>query len=180
MAAGAAATGAAATAAGAATATGGAATGALAIGLATALEPALGVAGRAIAGGAAATTGRGGAAATTGREAAAWRSASRSWIARSTSPGFDTFDRSMLGRFSGSRREVCPPPLFPPRRTAARTRSASSASSELECVFFSVTPATVSTSRIALLFTSSSRAKSLIRTLLIRPFVFHQNRLHAH
>ena len=61
----------------------------------------------------------------------------------------------------------------PPDRArwkCARTRSASSSSSELECVFFSVTPTWSRTSRIALLLTSSSRAKSLIRTLLIRPF----------
>src|SRR5580704_955800 len=42
---------------------------------------------------------------------------------------------------------------------------------ELEWVFFSVTPTAVSTSRMALLFTSSSLARSLIRTLLIRPFL---------
>src|SRR4030081_3002022 len=41
---------------------------------------------------------------------------------------------------------------------------------ELEWVFFSVTPTAVSASRMDLLFTSSSRARSLIRTLLIRPF----------
>jgi uncharacterized protein YybS (DUF2232 family) len=41
---------------------------------------------------------------------------------------------------------------------------------ELECVFFSPTPTAVSASRIDLLFTSSSRARSLIRTLFIRPF----------
>ena len=126
-----------------------------------------------------ATTGRaGGAAATTGRcgTGAAWRSCS----ARSTSPGFETRDRSILGRFSGSRRAPgLEPRSLPPRVSAPRTRSASSSSSELECVFFSVTPTAVSTSRMALLFTSSSRARSLIRTLLIRPFICH-SRLHAH
>jgi hypothetical protein len=43
---------------------------------------------------------------------------------------------------------------------------------ELECVFFSVTPTCGSASRMALLLTSSSLARSLIRTLLIRPFCF--------
>jgi ABC-type sugar transport system permease subunit len=46
---------------------------------------------------------------------------------------------------------------------------------ELEWVFFSVTPTSIKASRIALLFTSSSRAKSLIRTLLIRPFIFNRS-----
>ena len=148
-------------------------------------EAVVGAAGRttgAVCGGATAV-GRG-VAATTGRGAdAAWRSAAwRSWIARNTSPGFDTRERSMLGRGSLSRRAAWPPPpRLPPRVSAARTRSASSASSELECVFFSVTPTAVSTSRMALLFTSSSRAKSLIRTLLIRPFcVPSRNRSHTH
>jgi hypothetical protein len=49
-----------------------------------------------------------------------------------------------------------------------RTSSASKSSRELECVFFSVTPTVVSTSRISLLLTSNSRARSLIRILLIR------------
>ena len=143
--------------------------------------PCAGVAGAKgrLATGGAATTGRGdgGAAATAGRcgAGAAWRSCS----ARSTSPGLDTRDRSMLGRFSGSRRAPEPPRSLPPRVSAPRTRSASSPSSELECVLFSVTPTAVSTSRMALLFTSSSRARSLIRTLLIRPFICH-SRLHAH
>jgi hypothetical protein len=57
-------------------------------------------------------------------------------------------------------------------RMWARTFSASCSSSELECVFFSVTPTCGSASRMALLFTSSSLARSLIRTLLIRPFCF--------
>jgi fumarate reductase subunit D len=54
----------------------------------------------------------------------------------------------------------------------ARTFSASCSSSELEWVFFSVTPTSGSASRMALLLTSSSLARSLIRTLLIRPFCF--------
>jgi len=55
-------------------------------------------------------------------------------------------------------------------RKCPRTFSASWSSSELECVFFSVTPTTGSTSRIALLLTSSSLARSLIRILLILLF----------
>jgi len=86
-----------------------------------------------------------------------------------TSPGLDTFDRSILGLGAASARE--PPGAAFPRWRWARTRAASSSSSELECVFFSVTPTASRTSRMALLFTSSSRARSLIRTLLIRPFV---------
>src|ERR1700761_6518189 len=42
---------------------------------------------------------------------------------------------------------------------------------ELECVFFSVTPTALRASRMALLLTSSSRARSLIRTLLIQSFL---------
>src|ERR1700704_817638 len=51
---------------------------------------------------------------------------------------------------------------------------------ELEWVFFSVTPTAVSASRMALLFTSSSLARSLIRTLLIRPFLYSALRLSLH
>jgi len=92
----------------------------------------------------------------------------RSRIAFRASPGFETFDRSNFGR---SCCRDAPEPLvrLPPLRYA-RTFSASSASMELECVFFSVTPTAVKASRIDLLFTSSSRARSLIRTLLIRSF----------
>src|ERR1700753_2671214 len=95
-------------------------------------------------------------------------------MALSTSPGFETRDQSIfcLGSLLSVLCEA--DPLRPPRWKCCRTRSASSSSSELECVFFSVTPTCVRASRIALLFTSSSRAKSLIRTLLIRPFVSHR------
>jgi hypothetical protein len=129
------------------------------------------------------TAGRGGAA------AIAACSAARCWIAFSTSPGFDTCDQSIFGFVSATgcldAALALPVPL---RRKRTRTRSASSNSSELECVFFSVTPTSSSTSRICLLFTSSSRARSFIRTLLIRPFCFpcsyvlsdsFQPRLHA-
>jgi hypothetical protein len=56
-------------------------------------------------------------------------------------------------------------PLPPPR--CRRTSSTTSSSSELEWVFFSVTPSSGSSSMITLGLTSSSRASSLMRTLLI-------------
>jgi hypothetical protein len=92
-------------------------------------------------------------------------------IALSTSPGLLIFEKSNLGLTSSARAPPrdssrAPPPL--PARNL-RMRSASSASTELECVFFSVTPTFGNTSRIALLFTSSSLARSLIRTFDIRP-----------
>ena len=96
-------------------------------------------------------------------------------IAFSTSPGREICDRSILVLISSSPRSVraeraeedCA--SAEPRRWA-RTFSASKSSSELEWVFFSVTPTRGSASRMALLLTSSSLARSLIRTLLIRPF----------
>ena len=117
-----------------------------------------------------------------GRLAASASCSLRSWIAFSTSPGLETRDQSILGFASASARAAAELlPALPPRLKCPRTRSASSASSELECVFFSVTPTSVSTSKIALLFTSSSRARSLIRTLLIRPFCFsHPKRSAVH
>jgi hypothetical protein len=82
-----------------------------------------------------------------------------------TSPGLEILERSIFGLTSVAealsredeldRAEKC-----------FRTRSASSSSIELECVFFSVTPTSSSTSRIALLLTSSSLAKSLIRIFI--------------
>ncbi len=138
------------------------------------------------AGGAAVTAGRtgageeatGGGAACTGGGVAAARAAGgadsaslRSWIALSTSPGLDTRDQSIFGLGSWALRAVLDEaPREPPPLIYARRRSASSASTELEWVFFSVTPIAVSASSTVLLFTSNSRAKSLIRTLLIRPF----------
>jgi hypothetical protein len=98
-------------------------------------------------------------------------------IALSTSPGREMFDRSILVLISSSprnARELDLPAGDEPsaeERIYTRTFSASCSSRELECVFFSVTPTNGSVSRIALLLTSSSRARSLIRTLLIRPFV---------
>ncbi len=92
-------------------------------------------------------------------------------MAFSTSPGFEIFERSIFGLNSScagaALREVDPPPPDCPAKYA-RTFAASSSSIELEWVFFSVTPTFGRTSRIALLFTSSSRAKSLIR-IFIRP-----------
>jgi hypothetical protein len=48
-------------------------------------------------------------------------------------------------------------------RKCLRTISAAETSIELECVFFSVTPASGKKSMIAFALTSSSRANSLIR-----------------
>jgi hypothetical protein len=114
----------------------------------------------------------------TGRGAAGGATASfRCVIALSTSPGREMFDRSILVLISSSPRTgreldlpACDEPSAEERRYT-RTFSASCSSRELECVFFSVTPTSASVSRMALLLTSSSRARSLIRTLLIRPFV---------
>ena len=123
-------------------------------------------------GGRATTTGGAGAAgggitATTGRAGAPlWPAASaflRSRMARAISPGLVAFDRSNLGRFSAAGaddREAEPPVKW------RRTSSASPTSMELECVFFSETPTAVRASRMDLLLTSSSRARSLMRTLL--------------
>jgi len=108
----------------------------------------------------------GGGGATAGRVCACCSACLRSRIAFSASPGFEIFERSILGSLADAER--APLDDAPPRRYV-RTRAASSSSSELECVFFSVTPTAVKASRIDLLLTSSSRAKSLIRTLLIRP-----------
>src|SRR5580658_4686909 len=120
-----------------------------------------------------ATTAGGAAARTAGGAAASFFCV----IAFSTSPGREMFDRSILVLISSSprdARELDLPAEDEPsaeERMYARTFSASCSSRELECVFFSVTPTAASVSRIALLLTSSSRARSLIRTLLIRPFV---------
>ena len=97
-------------------------------------------------------------------------------IAFSTSPGLEMWDRSILVLISsasaravreGFDEDVC---ASAPARKCARTFSASCSSMELECVFFSVTPTSRRTSRMALLLTSSSLARSLIRILVIRPF----------
>jgi hypothetical protein len=90
-------------------------------------------------------------------------------MALRASPGLETLERSNFGLLSacGLLEEL----LLPPFLKYSRTLSAWSASMELEWVF-PVTPIASSASRIGLLLTSSSRAKSLIRTLLIRPFSF--------
>jgi len=112
-----------------------------------------------------------------GRGAAGATASLRCVIAFSTSPGREMFDRSILVLISSSprsARELDLPAGDEPsaeERRYTRTFSASCSSRELECVFFSVTPTSGSVSRMALLLTSSSRARSLIRTLLIRPFV---------
>ncbi len=103
-----------------------------------------------------------------GCDAAIWSACLRSRIARATSPGLDARERSTLGLLSAEAETARENARLPPLR-CVRTRAASSSSMELECVFFSVTPTAVSASRISLLLTSSSRARSLIRTLLIRP-----------
>jgi hypothetical protein len=98
-------------------------------------------------------------------------------IAFSTSPGREMCDRSILVLISSSPRDgradfAAVAGASDEPRIWARTFSASCSSRELECVFFSVTPTSVNTSRMALLLTSSSLARSLIRTLLIRPFLY--------
>lgn len=111
----------------------------------------------------------------TGRGAAT--ASFRCVIAFSTSPGREMCDRSILVLISSSPRsprELDLPAGDEPsaaERMYTRTFSASCSSRELECVFFSVTPTSGSVSRMDLLLTSSSLARSLIRTLLIRPFV---------
>jgi hypothetical protein len=124
------------------------------------------------------TVGFGGATGGTGRGGAGAAAASFFCvIAFSTSPGREMCDRSILVLISSSPRSVraeradgdC---ASDEPRMWARTFSASWSSSELEWVFFSVTPTSGSASRMALLLTSSSLARSLIRTLLIRPFCF--------
>ena len=98
-------------------------------------------------------------------------------MAFSTSPGREMWERSILVLISSSPRRgraflaACVCDSAEPRMWA-RTFSASWSSIELECVFFSVTPTSGSASRMALLLTSNSLARSLIRTLLIRPFLY--------
>jgi len=89
-----------------------------------------------------------------------------------TSPGLEMCERSILVLISDPPERAPPPSLAEAAALCPaknlRTRSASSTSIELECVFFSVTPTLGRTSRMALLLTSNSLARSLIRTLLIR------------
>jgi len=103
----------------------------------------------------------------------AWAAASFCWIARSTSPGREMCERSIFVLISLSGRAAREDLAVGVSSACAlkclRTNTASCSSRELECVFFSVTPTSGSASRIALLLTSSSRARSLIRILLIHP-----------
>jgi hypothetical protein len=93
--------------------------------------------------------------------------AARCVIAFSTSPGLEMCERSILGLNSSTGACARVPRCCPGDCSAKYffTRSASSSSIELECVFFSVMPILGRTSRISLLLTSSSRARSLILTL---------------
>ena len=85
-----------------------------------------------------------------------------------TSPGLEILERSSFGLISAgadlSREDAELDLLI----KYFRIFSASSTSTELEWVFFSVMPTSNNISRIALLFTSSSRARSLIRIFVIR------------
>ena len=94
-------------------------------------------------------------------------------MARNTSPGREIFDKSILVLISSSGRALRDFEELDDSSALVlkylRTSTASCSSIELECVFFSVTPTAVRASRIALLLTSNSRAKSLIRILLIHP-----------
>jgi hypothetical protein len=163
------------TAGGAATEAGGAAAAGFAAGGGVTVVGRLTPAGNATAGFSAGACVTGGA---TRRGAAGGATASlRCVIAFNTSPGREMCDRSILVLISSSPRSVRELDLpagdepSAEERIYTRTFSASCSSRELECVFFSVTPTSASVSRMALLLTSSSRARSLIRTLLIRPFV---------
>ena len=94
--------------------------------------------------------------------------AARCVIAFSTSPGLEMCDRSIFGLNSSADAAGARVPRLGAGDSCAKnflTLSASSSSIELECVFFSVMPILGRTSRISLLLTSSSRARSLIRTL---------------
>ena len=88
---------------------------------------------------------------------------------RMTSPGLDILERSIFGLISGGPDfSLEAEPDFAEK--CFLILSASSGSTELEWVFFSVMPTSSNTSRMALLFTSSSLARSLIR-IFIRSLV---------
>jgi len=137
--------------------------------------------------GAAITVGAAGVAGLAGTAAAGltvtcgWRASSSSsfFLARMafiTSPGLEMCDRSIFCTMPCGWRDDAPlvcAACFASCANCARTFSASSASSELECVLTPDTPTTGRTSIIARGFTSNSRARSLIRTLLIRLFSKH-------
>ena len=105
-------------------------------------------------------------------------------MALSTSPGLDILEKSNFGLGASAAFDARDSSLeaLAPGPKYLRMRSASSASTELECVFFSVTPTFSKTSRISLLFTSSSLARSLIRTfdiLLLKPVTRSGSLFHA-
>lgn len=90
---------------------------------------------------------------------------SRSLSSLATSPGLEILERSIFGLTSVA--DVLSREDDPDRAEKCfRTRTASSSSIELEWVFFSVTPTSGKTSKIALAFTSSSLARSLIRIFI--------------
>src|SRR5262249_17212246 len=95
---------------------------------------------------------------------------SRSFSNLRTSPGLEILERSIFGLISAG-------PAFSFEAGADLAEkcflifSASSASTELEWVFFSVIPRSSNTSRIALLLTSSSLARSLIRIFTLSQFL---------
>jgi hypothetical protein len=108
-----------------------------------------------------------------------WRASSSSSFffastAFSTSPGLEICERSIFGVIAGAApREPAAPEWAPdldPCAKCTRTFSASSSSSELEWVFPAPRPSSAKISRTCRLLTSNSRARSLIRTLLIRLF----------
>jgi hypothetical protein len=129
-----------------------------------------------VAAGAAATATLAGAATDAFTGPRVWRESSSFLACRAliTSPGLEMFERSILGTTGSApwRPDAAPACVvrFASRAKCARTFSASSSSSELECVLPGGTPIPGRTSRIARDFTSSSFARSLIRTLLIRLF----------
>ena len=141
--------------------------------------------GRAGGAGTAAAAGRGGgvfattaAGGFTGRRLRRASSSSSFFLARTAfraSPGLEICDRSILGVIvcpCETRDPVAPaePADRPPCSKCARTLATSPSSSELEWVLPAARPNSPNTSRISRLLTSNSRARSLIRTLLIRLF----------
>ena len=135
-------------------------------GAALAAEPRAAAGAPALAGGATVTAAG---AALGGADFAAASAFLRSRMSRAASPGLLTPERLMAGSALAGTGRAAPLGRVP-LVSRARTLTASSSSMELECVFFSVTPTAVRASRISLLLTSSSRARSLMRTLLIQSF----------
>ena len=95
--------------------------------------------------------------------------------ALAASPTLEICERSTLGVIAWAARDAAALPWLAGRVAAARlkcarTLSASSSSSELEWVLPPARPSSANRSRTCLLLTSISRARSLIRTLLIRLF----------